>query len=69
MDTELAGREFLLDDSDPTITEVARESGLDPGMLSVWVKDARRWVAAAEVVGDLADRPGLTESARRPERR
>ena len=39
-------------DSDRTIAEVARELGLDPGMLSVWVKDERRRVTAAEVVGD-----------------
>src|SRR4051794_40370037 len=39
-------------DSDRTIAEVARELGIDPGMLSVWVKDERRRVAAAEVVGD-----------------
>jgi transposase-like protein len=25
-----------------TISEVARELGIDPGMLSVWVKDERR---------------------------
>ena len=39
-------------DSGRTITEVARELGIDAGMLSVWVKDERRRVAAAEVVGD-----------------
>jgi transposase len=31
---------------------VARESGIDPGMLSVWLKDERPRVAAAEAVGD-----------------
>ena len=35
-----------------SIAEVARELGIDPGMLSVWVKDERRRVAAAEVRGD-----------------
>ena len=35
-----------------TISEVARELGLDPGMLSVWVKDERRRVTAAEAVGE-----------------
>jgi transposase len=39
-------------DSGRTISEVARELGLDAGMLSVWVKDERRRIAAAEVVGD-----------------
>ena len=39
-------------DSDRTIAEVARELGIDPGMLSVWVKDERRRIAAAEVHGD-----------------
>ncbi len=39
-------------DSDRTISEVARELGIDPGMLSVWVKDERRRVAVAEVVRD-----------------
>lgn len=39
-------------DSDRTISEVARELGIDPGMLSVWVKDERRRIAAAEVHGD-----------------
>ena len=39
-------------DSDRTIAEVARELGIDPGMLSVWVKDERRRVVAAEIVGD-----------------
>jgi transposase len=38
-------------DSDRTISEVARELGIDPGMLSVWVKDERRRVGAAEVQG------------------
>ena len=31
--------------------------GIDPGMLSVWVKDERRRVAAAEVVGDRSLEP------------
>jgi transposase-like protein len=39
-------------DSGRTISEVAHELGIDPGMLSVWVKDERRRVAAAEVLGD-----------------
>ncbi|WP_414945576.1 transposase [Amycolatopsis sp. cmx-11-32] len=39
-------------DSGRTISEVARELGLDAGMLSVWVKDERRRIAAAEVLGD-----------------
>jgi len=39
-------------DSDRTISAVARELGIDPGMLSVWVKDERRRGAAAVVVGD-----------------
>ncbi|MET7427368.1 transposase [Dactylosporangium sp. NPDC005555] len=40
-------------DSDRSIAEVARELGIDPGMLSVWVKDERRRVVAAEVRGDV----------------
>jgi transposase-like protein len=39
-------------DSDRTIAEVARELGIDAGMLSVWVKDERRRIAAAEVGGE-----------------
>lgn len=39
-------------DSGRTIAEVARELGIDPGMLSVWVKDERRRIDAAEVHGD-----------------
>ena len=39
-------------DSDRTIADVARELGIDPGMLSTWVKDERRRTAAAEVHGD-----------------
>jgi len=39
-------------DSGRTISEVARELGLDPGMMSVWVKDERRRVTAAEVAGE-----------------
>jgi len=39
-------------DSERTIAEVARELGIDAGMLSVWVKDERRRIAAAEVRGD-----------------
>ncbi len=50
-------------DSGRTISEVARELGIDPGMLSVWVKDERRRVAAAEAVGeqppDAAERAEL----------
>ncbi|QWF76819.1 hypothetical protein [Amycolatopsis sp. CA-230715] len=39
-------------DSGRTIAEVSRELGIDAGMLSVWVKDERRRVTAAEVHGD-----------------
>jgi transposase len=39
-------------DPDRTIAEVARELGIDAGMLSVWVKDERRRNAAAEVHGE-----------------
>ena len=39
-------------DSGRTISEVARELGIDAGMVSVWVKDERRRVAAAEVQGE-----------------
>jgi transposase len=39
-------------DSDRTIAEVARELGIDAGMLSTWVKDERRRTAAAEVHGE-----------------
>ncbi|MEU4556712.1 transposase [Micromonospora violae] len=39
-------------DTGRMIAEVARELGIDPGMLSIWVKDERRRVSAAEVVGD-----------------
>jgi transposase len=50
-------------DSDRTIAEVARELGIDAGMLSVWVKDERRRTAAAEVHGekplDTAERAEL----------
>jgi transposase len=50
-------------DSERTIAEVARELGIDAGMLSVWVKDERRRIAAAEVAGDTplesADRAEL----------
>ena len=38
-------------DTGRTIAEVARELAIDPGMLSVWVKDERRRVTAAEAVG------------------
>ncbi len=44
-------------DSDRTIAEVARELGIDAGMLSVWVKDERRRIAAAEVRGDTPLEP------------
>ncbi|HEX5116302.1 MAG TPA: transposase [Pseudonocardiaceae bacterium] len=39
-------------DTDRTIAEVARELGIDVGMLSTWVKDERRRIAAAEVHGE-----------------
>ena len=39
-------------DSDRTIAVVASELGIDAGMLSVWVKDERRRIAAAEVHGE-----------------
>ena len=35
-------------DSSRTIADVARELGIDSGMLSTWVKDERRRIAAAE---------------------
>src|SRR3954453_8917945 len=50
-------------DSGRTISEVARELGIDPGMLSVWVKDERRRITAAEVHGDKP-----LEAAERSER-
>lgn len=39
-------------DSGRTIAEVARELGLNEGLLSNWVKDERRRIAAAEAHGD-----------------
>jgi transposase-like protein len=39
-------------DSGRTIAEVARELGIDPGMFSVWVKDERRRMGAAEAHGE-----------------
>ena len=56
-------------DSDRTIAEVARELGIDAGMLSVWVKDERRRIAAAEVHGEksleTAERAELLRLRRR----
>jgi transposase-like protein len=39
-------------DTDRTVAEVARELGIDPGMLSTWVKDERRRTTAAEDHGE-----------------
>jgi transposase len=39
-------------DSGRTVAEVARELGLNDGLLSIWVKDERRRIAAAEVHGE-----------------
>ncbi|WP_330230231.1 transposase [Nocardia sp. NBC_00508] len=39
-------------DTGRTIAEVARELGIDAGMLSNWVRDERRRVEAATVHGD-----------------
>ncbi|MBB5156069.1 transposase [Saccharopolyspora phatthalungensis] len=39
-------------DSGRTIAEVARELGLNDGLLNNWVKDERRRIAAAEVQGE-----------------
>ncbi len=39
-------------DSGRTIAEVARELGIDAGMLSTWVKDERRRAEAATSRGD-----------------
>jgi transposase len=39
-------------DTGRTVAEVARELGIDAGMLSVWVKDERRRIAAGEVHGE-----------------
>lgn len=39
-------------DSGRTIAEVARELGLHEGLLSHWVRDERRRIAAAEVQGE-----------------
>jgi transposase-like protein len=50
-------------DSDRTIAEVARELGLNEGLLSNWVKDERRRNAAAALHGekplDAAERAEL----------
>ncbi|MFE3259028.1 MULTISPECIES: transposase [unclassified Nocardia] len=39
-------------DSGRTIADVARELGLNEGLLSNWVKDERRRIAAAEAHGE-----------------
>jgi transposase len=39
-------------DTDRTVAEVARELGIDAGMLSTWVKDERRRTTAAEAHGE-----------------
>ena len=50
-------------DSGRTVADVARELGLNDGLLSIWVKDERRRIAAAEVHGekplDAAERAEL----------
>ncbi|RMI28461.1 transposase [Nocardia stercoris] len=50
-------------DTGRTIAEVARELGINDGLLSNWVKAERRRIAAAEVVGekplDAAERAEL----------
>jgi transposase-like protein len=50
-------------DSGRMIAEVARELGLNDGLLSNWVKDERRRIAAAEIHGekplDAAERAEL----------
>jgi transposase len=56
-------------DTNRTISEVARELGIDAGMLSTWVKDERRRVEAATARGDApleaAERAELVSLRRR----
>ena len=56
-------------DSRSTIAEVARELGLNDGLLSNWVKDERRRIAAAEFHGekplDAAERGELLRLRRK----
>lgn len=40
-------------DTGRTIAEVARELGLNDGLLSNWVKDERRRIGAAEAAGEI----------------
>ena len=55
-------------DSGRTIAEVSRELGIDAGMLSIWVKDERRRIVAAEVRQEkpleVAERAELTRLRR-----
>ena len=55
-------------DTGRTIADVARELGIDPGMLSIRVKDERRRTTAAEAHGenplDAAERAERAELVR-----